>query len=96
MNKKYVQLGSIILFILSFVKVIARPATTYDIVCIVLLAIVFLALEYMVSEKQKQEIKELAEKIMSQNDEKMNKLEKELTDTKSYVSKVSLGIGRRG
>lgn len=96
MNKNSVQLGSIILFILSFIKVIIKPATTYDIVSIVLLAIVFLALEHMVSEKQKQEIKKLAEDLISNNDEKISKLEKELTDTKSYVSKVSIGINRRG
>lgn len=95
MNKRLVQLGCIVLFVLSFLKTVLKTATLYDITLICLLVLVFLALEYLVSEKQKLEIKDMTEQMKKDNENRITKLEKTLEDVRGYVSKISISARRQ-
>lgn len=75
------------LFLLSFIKSFKYSSNSYDIVFILICACIYLVYEFLSDTKLKRQV----EKLTIDIDNKFKEVEKEVKDTKGYVSTMSLG-----
>lgn len=80
-----------ILFLISFIKSFKFQASIYDVIFILICAIIYLVYEFIADHKVKQDLIKLSEDTSN----KFKTIEKEMQDTKSYVSTVSLSTIKR-
>lgn len=85
--KHKAQIIAAVLFLLSFIKSFKYQSNAYDVVFIVLCACIYLVYEVLNDNKLKAQV----EKLTIDTEEKFKHTEKELKETKGYVSTMSLG-----
>lgn len=85
--KHKAQVIAAVLFLLSFIKSFKYSSNAYDIVFILICAGIYCLYELLSKNKIEQDIQKLTIDI----DSKFKEVEKEMKDTKSYVSTISLG-----
>jgi len=85
--KSKAQIVVAILFLLSFIKSFKYSGNAYDIVFILICAGIYTLYE-LISENK---LKEQVGKLTMDTDNRFKETEKEMKDTKNYVSSISLG-----
>ena len=85
--KAKAQIISSILILLSFIKSFKYPSNSYDIFFILICASIFLVYEFLNDTK----LKERVDKLDLDTTERFIEVNKEMKDTKGYVSTMSLG-----
>lgn len=85
--KHKAQIFAAVLFLLSFIKSFKYSSNGYDIVFILVCACIYLVYEFLSEAKLKQQL----DKLTIDNNTRFEEMDKNLTDTKGYVSKMSLG-----
>lgn len=81
------QITVSVLFILSFIKSFKYPSNSYDIVFILVCASIYIAYELITDHKMKSQVS----KLITDTESKFKEVEKEVKDTKNYVSSMSIG-----
>lgn len=76
-----------VLFLLSFIKSFYYSSNMYDIVFIIICCCIYCIYELITEHK----LKEQVNKLTTDTDFKFKEVEKEMKDTKNYVSGISLG-----
>lgn len=84
--KSKAQLTVAVLFLLSFIKSFKYSSNGYDIVFIVLCASIYLVYELITERELKQQVN----KLTLDTDNHFKEVEKEMKETKHYMSTVSL------
>lgn len=84
--KSKAQIISAILFVLSFIKSFSYSNNVYDIFFILICASVYLVYEFIINNKTKKQLEDL----IQDNEKRFNNLDKEMKETKGYVSTMSL------
>ena len=85
--KKIAQTTAAVLFLLSFIKSFKYSSNAYDVVFIILCACIYLVYEVLSEKKLHDEVTKLTVDV----DTKFKYVEKDLKDTKNYVSSMSIG-----
>ena len=85
--KHRVQIFVSVLFLLSFIKSFKYSSNAYDIVFILVCACIYSIYEFLSDSKLKQQV----DKLTLDTESKFKVTEKELKETKNYVSTMSLG-----
>jgi len=85
--KNKAQVIAAVLFLLSFIKSFKYSSNGYDIVFILICACIYCLHEILTENELKQDI----QKLTVDTDNHFKEVEKEMKDTKSYVSTISLG-----
>jgi hypothetical protein len=85
--KQKAQTIAAVLFLLSFIKSFKYSSNSYDIVFIILCVGIYCLYEFL-SEK---DLRNKVDKLTLDTEAKFKEVEKEVKDTKSYVSGISLG-----
>jgi uncharacterized membrane protein len=85
--KHKAQVIAAVLFLLSFIKSFKYSSNAYDIVFIILCACIYTLYEILSKNKLEADI----QKLTIDTDNHFKEVEKEMKDTKSYVSTISLG-----
>jgi uncharacterized membrane protein len=84
--KNKAQVIAAVLFLLSFIKSFKYSSNGYDIVFIILCACIYCLYEILSENKLKQDI----QKLTIDTENQFKEVEKEMKDTKHYVSTISL------
>ena len=85
--KHRAQIIAALLFLLSFIKSFKYSSNAYDIVFILVCAGIYSLYELLSENKLKQDI----QKLTVDTDNHFKEVEKEMKDTKHYVSTISIG-----
>ena len=85
--KQKAQITTSVLIILSFIKSFIYPSNSYDIFFILVCASIFLVYEFISDSKVKTQL----DKLTIDTEDKFKLVEKEVRETKGYVSTMSLG-----
>lgn len=85
--KHKAQLVAASLLLISFIKSFKYPSNAYDIVFILVCASIYLVYEFLSNTKLKQQV----DKLALDTDERFKSTDKEMKETKGYVSTMSLG-----
>jgi uncharacterized membrane protein len=85
--KTKAQLTVAVLFLLSFIKSFKYSSNLYDVVFILVCACIYLVYEFISNKK----IQEQVSKLAIDTEERFKGLDKEVRETKNYVSTMSLG-----
>ena len=85
--KHKAQLVATSLLLISFIKSFKYPSNSYDIVFILVCASIYLVYEFLSNTKLKQQV----DKLALDTDERFKSTDKEMKETKGYVSTMSLG-----
>ena len=85
--KHKAQLVAASLILISFIKSFKYSSNAYDIVFILVCAIIYLVYEFINDTKLKQQV----DKLALDTEERFKSTDKEMKETKGYVSTMSLG-----
>jgi uncharacterized membrane protein len=85
--KHRAQIVAALFFLLSFIKSFKYSSNGYDIVFILICACIYLVYEFLTDHKLKQQV----DKLTVEMEDKFKANEKDMKDTKTYVSSISLG-----
>lgn len=83
--RSYIQYLSVFLFVVLVTKSFYKPVTYIDAVSIICLVVLYCAKEFMEDKNTRIELS----RIQEFNKQEIERLEKDLKDTKNYMSKVS-------
>lgn len=85
--KTRAQLVVAVLFLLSFIKSFKYSSNAYDVVFILVCASIYLVYEFTTEST----VRESVIKLASATESKFKEVDKEMKETKNYVSTISIG-----
>ena len=85
--KSKAQVIAAVLFLLSFIKSFKYSSNLYDVVFIILCACIYCLYEIITDKELKRQV----EKLTVDTNKQIEDIHKDMKDTKSYVSTISLG-----